>query len=471
MQLTARKPVVRRELGFDRMLSAWQRAAIHDPSKRIHLCMGRRSGKSTCCIVMALRVVLSREDALVFIVYPSRDRARSTMWPPFKRIVEAYGLKAKFNESDLSITFSETKSVVRMLGVEDVYHADRLRGTPADLYICDEAQSFRDKTLRYLIDECIGPAAGDLDAPIVLAGTACNTTTGLWFESDKRNNPQTAYSCYNATVLENQYYERWRGKGNWQELAHEFLAGERAKKGWSDTNPIYLREWMNQWKTDSTSFYYHEFQVGRNTTDRADIPDDLTYVISGDFGSRVDPTALCVLGWNSRSKNCYVVDCLKIESPTRAENICFRLKKLIDQYKPEQVIGDYAAGGTYLFDQMAERYGVLVDDAKKSKKSGTTDLINSDLHEGRIKIASDLTDLITELKTIHWDDARKGPLPSDPNDCADAFSYGWTEVYAHLYKPPEPQKTRQQIQNEELEAYFAEEDLRIQQEQDPWQLF
>ena len=469
MSATSRTFVQRQELGFDRNLSDFQRQVIDDPSRRVLLCMGRRSGKSFAIIVKMLKNVLGKEDALCWYICPSRERAKTILWLPLKRINDQYRLGAKFNDSELTATF-KTGSQIRLIGVEDIYHSDRLRGTPADLFAIDEAASYRDVVLRYLVEEAISAAAEDFaDAQIWLAGTPGNTSLGYFHDADQRNNALSEWSSYHATVLGNPFFERWRGKPDWQEQARQFLVNLREKKGWSESNPIFQREWLASWQTDSFNFYYSGFHASRNVIPRSVVPEHQKYIIGLDIGHRIDPTVLCVLAYNDQiNRNCYAVETMKLEAPTNMEDICEAVRFLDEKYNPEDIVGDYAGGGSFIFEEVSRRFNISIKDAQKKKKAAITEIINSELHEGRVLIAAELTDLISEFQTIRWDYEHKIPDPAYPNDTADAFQYAFSEVNNYLWKPAPPKVSEKERIEQEVASYWEEYDRRQDEQKEIW---
>lgn len=472
MRVTQRTPVPRNTLGFEKNVSPIQRQLLEDTSRKILCCAGRRAGKTFAVLVKALKIVLGKQDAFCWAILPTRERAKLIYWPALKKINEQYRLGARLNESELSAVFP-TGSTIRLTGVDDLHDANKFRGTPADLYAIDEAASYRDNVLRDLIEDAIVPAAEDfLDAQILICGTPGNCRSGYFHDADRRNNPSSAWSSYHWTVQDNNFFERWRGKPDWQERAAKFLDEMRAERGWLESSPVFRREWLALWDSDDSSFYYNEFQLDRNTISATDIPAPLSYVFGLDLGTRIDPSAIVVLGYNEHlSKTTYVVDAIKIESgkgQNTTERICNQIKRLSDEYQPDVIMGDYAAGGSYIFDLMASHHNVYIQDAKKNKKSGTTDIINDRFHAGLIKVNKELPELITELQTIRWDSNRKGPDPSWPNDLTDAMSYGYTEVYSYLWKPEKPKPTYQELVNAEIEEHFRRYDEQMEEEAQFW---
>lgn len=480
--------VKRIEKGFDRNIHDFQKKFIDDKSKFILLCAGRRGGKTFGIFVKATRVCESHKGAVCWFIARTRERVKEIFWQNLKDFNTMFKLGIDFDNSMLEAKFP-TGSIIKLRGCDEITDADKFRGgTKNLLFVLDEVASFRDKVLEYLMTEAIDPALNQFrQCQAIISGTPGNTKTGFFFSADQRNNPKSKWSSYTFDVLNNPYYTDWVHndgplKGlpyeNWQTLAVEHLRQIRERNGYSETNPKYLREWKAQWSTSKSDFYYL-FDEQKNVIDSSQIPDDLKYVVGIDIGTRVDPTAMIVIGYNENvSQHAYVVQEITMEAPVIHTDIYKTIKDLETAYNPESFVIDFAGTGDLVIQEVSSRYDIFLEDAKKSgnvgiglkNKSGITELMNSELYEQRLLISSDCKNLIHELKTVRFDDQKKELDGSIPNDHCDALQYCWFKTSGYLHKPEKQKMSKEERLKQEIKQYHQAEDNKIIEERDQQQL-
>lgn len=482
IKATKRQKVLKpRTFGFDHRQNSFQKRFIADLKRYIHLCAGRRGGKTFGIIIKALKVCLAKKNALCWFIAPTLSRARNIFWGMLKKIEDQYHIGIDFNDSSLTATIIETGSEIRLTGCDDLFSANKFRGIPADLFVIDEAASFRNDVLKYLIRESIHYAMIDFaDSQLILSGTPGQSPVGFFHDADERNNPSTTWSCYTWTIRDNEFFDRFVDefgipKANWKELAEQILEEDRREFGLSEDNSAFRREWLAEWSNDSAGMYY-VFDKAKNVIPSTQLPNNLKHVIGFDVGLSVDPTAYVILGYNEQDHDeVYVIREKTLLAPVLTGKIVSELKALYDEFKPEYLIGDYAGAGQAIFDIFYERYDIHIEPCVKrggndKSKAGITGMMNSELHEGRLLISDTCTNLIQELQTVRWNELTKELDGSIPNDHCDALQYGWLKTYGFMHDVIKKRRSKklaphEQIQKEVDDWWEEDEQRTIEKQQ------
>jgi hypothetical protein len=475
----------------DRAYRPKQYEFVVDTSKRIVACCGSRAGKTTGAIDRLAATLLTVTGAQCLYIATNRDQCRKLLWEPLKALLKSLDVAARFYEDRLQCVMSHNSATVTLDGANDAKEIEKYRGIPYDLVIIDESASYKPALLDNLVDQVITPRLADREGTLILIGTPGRTHLGKFYELTRTGSDAGGWSRHRWNAKDNADSGRPLAVRIW----NAFLK-EKADNGWSDENPIWLREVMGVWARDSTSNVYayrphdedgkefNRWNPKRNAFGFAELPADLKdvcYVYGCDFGIK-DPFCVQVFAYSLSDprKTLYHV----YEFSQRGLNTRQIAERLIgpalDIEHPAGIYGQTgypdAIGGdsstATILKDLAEVYGIRIEPAPRGyqDKLAAIEVFNGDLVDGRIKILEG-SKLEEQLSQLQWAVKENGSLQEDPgaeNDACDGAIYA-RGVAKHLLAQgvaPEaaPDITKPSLSRGDTPAAIAA-DLAVEQ---PW---
>jgi hypothetical protein len=495
----------------------WQLEAVLDPSTRIALCVGRGGAKTTTERARAIiKLVTLRRQRLGYAA-GSKEQARLLNWDKLKEACEAYEIRTATTnvvtkepdlhllEASMMATCTRTGSTYNLRGVEDKRDAEKFRGYPQSEFQVDEAGSFPPMLLEYLVDSCVAPRLGEaLTLPpgwleflageediellpefaehrggaIVLASTPPSILAGIFYEATRpgseihrpyaeREKPEfenwDGYSSHSWTLRD--VVELDDAKRRFPALVANWTTAlrEKERKGWTDDNPIWMREYLGLWAADNTTriFQYkphdaegqplNQWDPPRTKAGLAVLPKgEWAYVYGLDLGSR-DPFACNVFAFDQSDpkrrvyhvfgferRGMYAQEIAKllvgdeaVSSMMRGNGLPDRLGGLYGETGwPAAIIADLAGLGETVIDELAKVYGVRIKAAEKKGKFGAFDVVNGDFADRRLFILKGSL-LEQQLMTLQWKPDEYGQPKenkADANHSSDSLTYARTEI-------------------------------------------
>ncbi len=403
-----------------------QRAFVLDQNDFISALCTRRAGKSYGLGLRLFRAALRHPGSVSPYIGLTRESAHNIMWPVLSHINRRFGINAAMAESDLTLRLSNG-STVKLFGADMKNFIERLRGGKYAEAQIDEGQSFRSH-LSTLIDDILTPALGDLRGSLVLTGTPGPIPSGPFFDA---SNGGSGYSPHAWTLYENPYFPK----------PHEFVQRLMEKKGWTDQNPTYLREYQGKWVIDLDALVY-KFKADRNQYDALPIGIKWSFVVAVDYGWN-DQTAFAVAAFSEHSPNVFLVHA-EGHAEMVPSLIAKRLHELIEEYRPISVIADTGGLGKSITEEFIRRYHLAIEPAEKREKLTYINLMNGDFIDGRCFVHSSLKRLKDQYETLIKAEnptASRYEDPTLPNDLCDAALYAYRKAKHYLgiqptiYKP------------------------------------
>jgi hypothetical protein len=367
------------------------------------------------------------------------------LWNMLKVLASTYRVKATFKEAELLVEF-QNGSVLYLMGANDESVAETLRGTPWDLVVIDECASFRGH-IKYLIEECIDPSFITRNGKLRLIGTPSIDFTSYFYEADTK---LPTWSRHSWNTIDNVYIPH----------AKDYVEKKKIANGWTDDNPVYLREWMGQW-AKSTDDQVYAYNPLKNLT--SSLPaGDWFYVIGVDLGWN-DDTAIVVIAYNPhQTRNSYIIHQWK-KSKLLISTLGEILVDLKKQYNPMAMIVDEGGLGKSIAEELNNRFHLSLQKAEKTQKLAYIEFINSDITNGYLKIVDDGTSggaLATEWTNLTW--AAKGRMedPKQPNHLSDSVLYSWRHCFSYLYtnKQQQPKQKSRELAAFEDDIYEENDD-------------
>lgn len=395
-----------------------QRAFFDDTSKNPAAVCSRRAGKSVAISAKLAEGAYKHPLAWSLYLALTRDSAKAIMWEPLLALLEEFQFKFKSNISDLEITLANN-SKIKLVGADHPKIKETLRGPRRAVVCIDEAGSFG-PGLKQTIEDSIEPSLMDLDGQLLMVGTPPPSMSGYFH--DQCCATRTA-KVHHWTVLDNPHIPN----------AKQYLDEVKRKRGWTDDNPTYLREYCGVWAQDWQKCVY-KFLATRDCFDISKLPSHpLHWLIGLDLGWN-DGTAFSVIGYHEDLPTAYVIHSEK-HSHWIPSKIASHLRELIARFKPERIVADAGALGKSIVEEFRQRYDLPIEAAEKTDKNTWIELLNGDLLDGRLKIASHLKELHSEMMALQWDEHHK-EMPGQPNDQTDSVLYPFRWCYHYWHREP-----------------------------------
>lgn len=421
----ARAGALRPKVDALRSLFPKQRAFISDGSKRKAAICSRRAGKTTGTGFWLLDGLENDQIGDQAYITLTRANAKKLMFNPLKRTAEKEGIPVKTNDQDLTITSLTTGNTLYLTGAHTADEVEKLRGLKFKRIVLDEVASFRSH-LSYLIDEVLEPTTIDLDGEIALIGTPSANPGENYFHK-VTTGVEPGWSVHRWTILDNPFIphaERW-------------LKQYRERKGWTEDNLIYLREWCGKWTMDLSSLVYaYDPSINDFNPESINPTKDWVYIMGVDIGYN-DAFTIAVNAFGPYSKEIFTVYQFK-KGEMIVEEMAAQIKRVMGLFPISKIRADQGGLGKAICEEFRRRYHLPVEPAEKTEKPAFIELANSDLKQGLIKIKSG-SDLAIEMSAHQWNPDK--PNKEDdrtPNDLCDAWLYSYRDCKAYMAQKEPP---------------------------------
>ena len=413
---------------------------VFDTARRVSLLTGRGAGKTTGELMRMIRVMVRRTTNCVYIA-ATKDSAERLAWNDLKRLEDILGLGAGirgFNETKKTLRLPNGSTLL-LFGCDDKNDIQKLRGTTWHEVAIDEVASIKKELLFELLHEVLGPR---MVGTIVVLGTPGKTLAGMFYDATRPGSEEhRPYSDRDS--LEYANWIKWSSH-SWNikdgvdagiapmvELYREQLL-TKEREGYSDDNPFWLREYLGVWASDGSANVYiysahrklesgvtvewNQWTPKMGHDGFAILPDhikDWGYGIGIDVGFK-DAFAMEVFAfsYSDPARTLYhVYEVYRTRLGVRDFAKIFIGEDLNhNRYGgvvgaigwPDILVGDFAGSGEFFMNELRE-YGITVAAADKpyKYKENAIELVNSDLHEGRIKMMNG-SKVEGEMLSLQW---------------------------------------------------------------------
>lgn len=438
---------------------------VTDPGRRVAALVARGGGKTTGGRARFVRKMGTTPKARCLYIATTRDQAEELMWGPLKDLCEALDIDAKFNETKLRCEFVKTGATLRLVGADNKREIEKLRGIPFYEVGIDESASYPTQLLDHLLFRVIGPRLGDHNGVLWLIGTPGHILKGPFYDATRpgseisrpyadRGKPEFAdwnRWSFHRWTLEDGAKSVPAMRNLWREALLE-----KEANNWSDTHPVWLREYKGQWAADDTEHIFkyrphteegeplNQWDPPRDRRGFAELPSDFAdwrFVFGMDMGHS-DPFALQVFAWSPSDpgKTLYHVWEFNQRGMYARTIAQMLIGEALDHDRlggamestgwPDAMVADMAGLGGAQLDELKNVYGIGIKAAEKKNKHDAIELFNGDLLDGRIKILKGSV-LEEQLMSLQWDEDDYGRLREHKgmrNDCTDAAIYARREA-------------------------------------------
>lgn len=438
------KPLVPAVFKLEEFLFDKQLKFVLDPRPfKVAVC-SRRSGKTIACAADLVDTAKNTPDVTCLYITLSRNNAKRIIWPELKKIHAKYGLKAAFDEVELSMTFPNG-SVIYCSGAKDSSEIEKFRGLALKKVYIDECQSFRSH-LKELIDDVLVPALMDHDGSLILIGTPGPVPAGYFAEVSGASKRTLSKDDQENEDLEDANWVRygWTFFDNphialKSKKTHEQVLNRALKmRGVTATDPSIQREFFGMWVMDSNSLWI-KYDNKLNHFDK--LPEGLkwNYLLGIDLGFN-DADALAVLAWSEGSDTIYLVEEL-VSAKQDMTDLVHQINRIQKTYDISKMVIDEGGLGKKMAEEMRRRHQIPVQPADKARKQENVTFLNDALRTGRFKASGNSRFAQDSmLVEIDWDKSTPDRIKvSDKyhSDIIDAVLYAFKESPAFAYVAPE----------------------------------
>lgn len=427
---------------------AKQQAFISDDGRIVACRTGRRGGKTVSVERKLLRAALRAPGSFSCYIAMTRRNAKLLLWPELLELNRRYNIGGKPNIADLTLTLPNGH-LIFMGGADTASEIDKYRQYRFTTAAIDEVGMFG-PWLKSLVEDVIEPATIETKGQILLCGTPGPVCDGYYY--DLTGNPETA--------------QRHVRQHRWTMLQNPFIPDAEAElrriikaRGWDDQHPTLLREYYGEWVSDFTALVYHfaDDMLWDGVLPHCRYPWEHT--LSIDVGYH-DPTAFALLAHNRENPDCWVRKVWK-EYRLQPSQIAGHIEQFMRDFNVTRIVADLSGGGASgQVEEWQQRFRIPLHlPPKKNMKQQHIALMNDDARRGKVHIHREAcADLVREMQTVCWDEAREKPDPKYANDCTDALEYGWASSLHYAAKePPQPRDALPQ------EERYAREEAAIEQ--------
>lgn len=420
-----------------------QKAFLNDKAKFKAALTSRRAGKTYSACSFLLDGALKDNNTISLFVGLTRPSVKNIVWPIFAELNRTHELKCDLLESSLTVSLPNESKIV-CLGADQKNFIERLRGPRYRRAVIDEAGYFKEH-LAALVDDVLTPALMDLGGELALIGTPGIKPSGYFHDLTEGKTP--GWSIHKWSLFNNPFIPSPR----------DYVADLITRRGWTRSNPTYLREWCGQWVLDLDALVYR-FDPNVNVYDRLPEDKELFCVIGVDLGYEPDKTAFSVLYYSPYVHTIWI-DHVETHEKMIPSKIAERLKQLIDHFDPTIVAADTGGLGKSIVEEMRKRYSISIKDAEKKAKFTAIALMNGDFIDRHLLVKSSLHELMDQYQSLTKDENGL-ESPGQPNDLCDSTLYAYRECKA--YAAAKKEAPADKNTDAYMEQFWKEEAERVQ---------
>lgn len=440
-----------------------QIAFINDPSSFKTAVCSRRAGKTVACAAHLVHQSVTRKNQVSLYITLSRANAKRIIWNEIININRQFNLGGVQNETELSMRFPHTGSIIYCSGAKDKKEIEKFRGLPIALCYIDEAQSFK-SYIQELIDDVISKALYDYNGTLCLTGTPGPVPAGYYYNCSQ--SPE--WSHHSWTMFDNPFIEKKSGK-----TPQELVQRDLKRMGVPITHPTIQRECFGRWIADLDSLVI-KYNKDLNHYERIPNFDKIPWehVIGVDLGFD-DADAIAVIGWHPKIKEAYLLEEI-VTTKQGITELAAQIDDLVKVYKPLKIVMDTGGLGKKIAEEMRKRYQIPVQAAEKQRKFEYIELLNDALRTKKF-FAKFSSQFAQDANLLEWDkDVIEKLKIADTfhSDIIDAVIYAFRESLHWTFEPEQIQvlpNTPEWYEKEEEEIVNTlEKELNEKKEDKMW---
>src|SRR6201996_1134035 len=397
---------------------------VRDPARYATAVCSVRAGKTVSCAADLIDTAQGNPGTVGLYITLSRVTAKKIIWADLKRINRDYKLKAKFNETELSVQFTNS-SKIYCFGAGDEVEIENIRGlSNVILAYVDESQAFRPH-IKELVEDILIKRLYDTNGRCRLIGTPGPMPTGYFYEMAH----STKWSHHAWSLHKNPWITKKSGL-----TVEQLIQQDCDMRGVTIDHPSIQRECFGRWAKDDSSLILH-YTHEKNHYDK--LPEGkYSYMLGIDLGFR-DSDSLSVLAWSDQSSITYLVE--EIVTPSQViDDLVGQIQVLSDKYPLSKIVCDTGGLGKKIVESLRARYPFPIDAAEKADKQGNYRLLDAAMKRGDFK-ARNTTRFAQDCNILEKDHGKSTPdriVVKGHSDAVDSVLYPFKYSPAYTYRAP-----------------------------------
>jgi hypothetical protein len=421
------------------------------------------------------------------------------------KLLRSDGGPLVIDNQDLSIHNTATDGWMFLRGADDEAELRKALGGAYNKVTWDEAQKIPPK-LGLSMREVFFPALLDFGGRFRMTGTPVRNMSGLFWEVTRPELEKRTpgWHVYNWNLLHNPFFGRPKVIGGQCFVAwgafDEVVSGphspgelDAAVKGarWLKgilalqalyggpevapvESPIMQREGFGRWVREDAAFVYALHKVPKDRVLYAphrarpdgfpdiaaalrDLPydwRDAMFSLGCDIGWNPDPFAFVLWSWHRHDPALYEVASYRKTHLTSDQQVAC-LREVQQHVNIGLIVADASGPAKPTVKgwsaDWVTRYNLPILEADKQHKYPHIDLMNTDIHRGRLKLRED-GPLYLEMAELQWATIVTGTGrmiedPTMPNDVCDGGLYGHRHSYQYRWMPEDKQPPRGSLES------------------------
>ena len=470
------------------MLHPKQAAAQADNSTKRATSAGRRGGKTFGEAADLIIEGLENPQSNNLFVCLSKTHARTLLWDNPKTglhvLDRLFNLNLDMNNSKAIATMTNG-SLISLHGATKADELEKIRGRGNDKVKVDECASFSPRRLENLVDKCIVPSLADYQGKLTLSGTPGRVCAGPWWDAtsiytygdnpfkDTEKPKCVAYADRHLyTPEELDQYEWTCHRYNFKDNVaipdlQEFAYAEKMRKGWEDSHPIWVNEWLGLWILTFGDLVYryrpeYDWKGGA-------LPEKQAWkYLASCFWDTNGTVGIVVIAYSRKNHSLYHVAERKIPNAD-TQMVAAALRSLEEDYYFEDIVGARPGDKERLWEDLMEFHNIYVHPVPYSAQNELVILANSDLDRGQVHVLKD-SELRSEFLRISWKDpGKRADTTYTDTALSSAFVFGWQFCYHRgprqvTNEGPRPgtREHYEQIAERELEELSRQEARKLE---------
>lgn len=372
---------------------------------------GRRTGKSFLLCVLAIEHALQHPNSQIKYAAASGKAVRKIIRPLFRKILSdcPKDLQPEFNAQEGEYRF-KNGSIITVAGCDDG-NADGLRGTESHLNIVDEAGFVAD--LKYVLNDILRPMTLTTDGMTILSSTPPRSLAHPFVRIAQQAEKNGA--CSKKTIYDNaRLTDAQRNK---------FIAEDAEEAGLSldeyKASTTFQREYMAEDVADADYAVIPEWNsvMHAKVVQEVERPPFYDTYVGIDFGYARDAHGVVFGYWDFRKARLVIEDNLRLVKKT--SDILVSEIRTVEQrlwgspdnndanpYEPYARIADSGGQGQLIIADIIRTHGLTCRGTEKDNKEAAVNAIRLLLRSGQLVIHPRCVDLIQQLNTTVWNEAR-----------------------------------------------------------------
>jgi len=429
---------------------------VRDPSKFATAVCSVRAGKTVSCAADLVHTALNQPGTLGLYITLTRTSAKKIIWADLRKIINQYKIKAKFNETELSVKF-DNESTVYCFGANDASEIERIRGlSNVALVYIDESQAFRSH-IKELVEDIVVKRLYDTNGRCRLIGTPGPIPSGYFYEAS--HSPK--WSHHSWTLHKNIWIQKKSGL-----TVEQLIQQDCELRGVSIDHPSIQRESFGRWVLDKNSLLL-EYSSEKNHYE--DLPQGVyNYVLGIDLGFH-DSDSLSVLAWSDKSPVTYLIEEV-VTSKQDITDLKEQIEKLQRKYTFFKMVADTGGLGKKIVETLRNRHGLPIEAADKTRKIENYAILAQAMRLGNFK-AKNTSRFAQDCNVLEKDYEKSTPdktVVKGHSDAVDSALYPFKESPAYTYSPPKakfaPGSPEWSYEEQERMRQLAYEQIRKEQE-------